>query len=474
MATSPTSITTALGAGSGIDIKSLVTQLVDAQFQVKTEQITAKQETLTAQISAVSQLKSGITGFASALTALVRGGTLSTQPTSSDPGAVKASAVSGKAVGALSARVGVTALAASQVAATARLATTATYGDGTGSFTLQFGTASFDGAGQMTLADPGEAISIPITKADASLADIAGAINAANKGVTASVVADGDGQRLMLRGPTGAAKAFTLTSTDASLATLGVTGTSGGAAVQTKAGDAEVTLDGVPFSRASNTVEDLIPGVKLELLKPTISAVSLTATPATASITQAVSDVVETYNQLYAIVKEQTDPVSGSLRADASVTDMMRKLQALTLTKLVPDDGTGAPRTLAEIGVGTNRDGTLKIDQTVLAAAAAKWPGQLEKMFAAGSGASEAGLSAALNAISADVSSTSYGLGAAEARYASLQSTLANQQTKATDDAETVRTRLTRQFASMDARVATYKATQSFLEQQVDAWNAQS
>lgn len=472
MATS--SITNTLGVGSGIDIASLVTQLVDAQFQVKTEQITAKKETLTTQISAVSQLRSGISGFAAALSSLVRGGSLATQPTSSNPAAVKASTMSGQTVSTLSSRLTVGTLAAGQVAATDRLDAAATYGDGTGSFTLQFGTASFDGSGAMTLGDPGEAIDIPVTKADASLADIAAAINGAGKGVTASVIADGGGQRLMLRGPTGAASAFTLTSADPELAALGVTGTTTGAAVQVRAGDAEVTLDGVPFKRGSNTVDDLIPGVKLELLGTTSAPVSLTAAPATASITQAVSDVVETYNQLFAMVKEQTDPVSGALRTDTGVTGMMRKLQGLTLTKLLPDDGSGAPRTLAEIGVGTNRDGSLKIDQATLSAAAAKWPGQLEKMFAAGVGASEGGLSAALTAIAADVTSTSYGLGASEARYTSQKTALADQEVKAGDDAEKVRTRLTRQFASMDARVAAYKATQSFLEQQVDAWNAQS
>lgn len=468
------SITSALGVGSGIDISALVTQLVDAQFQVKTQQITARQETLTAQISGVSQIRSGITGFASALTALVKGGTLATQPVSSNPSAVKASAITGASLGALSSRVSVAALAKGQVAATGTLDKAATYGDGTGSFTLQFGSASFDSGGQMTLADPGAAITIAIPKADATLTDIAAAITAANKGVTASVIADGTGQRLMLRGPTGTASAFTLTSADPELAALGVTGTSGGAAVQVQAGDAEVSLDGVSFRRKSNTVDDLIPGVKLELLDTTTAPVSLTATPATANIVQAVSDVADTYNQLLSIVKEQTDPVSGVLRTDPSVTGMVRKLQGLTLTKLLPDDGTGAPRTLAEIGVGTNRDGTLKVDAAKLAAVAAKWPGQLEKMFADGTGATENGLSAALNSISTQVASTTYGLGAAQARYSTQQSALADQQTKATDEAETVRTRLTRQFAGMDARVAAYKATQTFLQQQVDAWNAQS
>lgn len=470
------SIATTLGAGSGIDIPTLVTSLVDAQYAIKKQQLTSRQETLSAQISAVSELRSGITGFASALTSLVKGGSLATQPTSSNPGAVKASTATGATLGALSARMTVGAIAAGQVAATGRLATTDTYGDGTGSFTLQFGTASVDGNGQMSLANPGQAISIPITKADASLSDIAAAINGAAKGITASVIGDGDGdgQRLVLRGPTGAGSAFTLTSDDPALAAVGVSGTSGGAAVQVQARDAQITLDGVSFSRGTNTISDLIPGVKLELLDTTTSPVLLTSAPATSNIVQAVSDVVDTYNQLFATIKTDTDPITGALRTDPSVSAMKRRLQGLTLTKLVPDDGSGAPRTLAEIGVGTNRDGTLKVDATRLVAVAAQYPGQLEKIFAAGTGATEKGLSAALNAIAAEAGSTSVGLGAAEQRYSKARSTLTDQQSKATEEATAMRERLTRQFASMDARVAAYKSTQTFLQQQIDAWNAKS
>ena len=468
------SIATTLGAGSGIDIPTLVTSLVDAQYSIKKQQLTSRQETLTAQISAVSELRSGISGFASALTSLVKGGSLATQPTSSNPGAIKASTATGATLGALSARMTVGAVAAGQVAATDRLATTNTYGDGTGSFTLQFGTASFDGNGQMSLTDAGAAISIPITKADASLSDIAAAINGAAKGVTASVIGDGNGERLVLRGPTGAGSAFTLTSTDPELAALGVTGNSGGAAVQVQARDAQITLDGVSFTRGTNTISDLVPGVKLELLDVTTSPVLLTSAPATSNIVQAVSDVVDTYNQLFATIKTDTDPITGALRTDPSVSAMKRRLQGLTLTKLVPDDGSGAPRTLAEIGVGTNRDGTLKVDATRLVAVAAQYPGQLEKIFAAGTGATEKGLSAALNAIAADAVSTSVGLGAAEQRYSKAQSTLTDQQSKATEQATAMRERLTRQFASMDSRVAAYKSTQSFLQQQIDAWNADS
>ena len=78
------SIAVTLGAGSGIDTKALVSSLVNAQFGPKTQALSARKDTLAAQISALSQLRSGLTGFSTALTSLVSGGTLSTQPISSD------------------------------------------------------------------------------------------------------------------------------------------------------------------------------------------------------------------------------------------------------------------------------------------------------------------------------------------------------------------------------------------------------
>ncbi len=89
------SITKTLGSGSGIDLKALVASLVDAQYAAKTAQITAKADTLTAQISGVAKLKSAITGFDSALKSLVKGGTLATQPTSSNVGVLGVSLIAG-------------------------------------------------------------------------------------------------------------------------------------------------------------------------------------------------------------------------------------------------------------------------------------------------------------------------------------------------------------------------------------------
>ncbi|MEL1817448.1 hypothetical protein, partial [Acinetobacter baumannii] len=85
---------------------------------------------------------------------------------------------------------------------------------------------------------------------------------AAKAGVTASVVTDANGQRLVLRSTDGANQAFTLTATpDSSSASPGLerlnvdfdSSTTDGAEVVTRAGNAVFSVDGVPMVSASNT-----------------------------------------------------------------------------------------------------------------------------------------------------------------------------------------------------------------------------
>ena len=148
----------------------------------------------------------------------------------------------------------------------------------------------------------------------------------------------------------------------------------------------------------------------------------------------------------------------------------------------VPD--AEAEWTLAEIGVGTNRDGTLSLDATQLSKALASFPDQIEAMFADAtqtvvsvgptSVTSGKGLLTALGSISAGAASSLFGLTASTNTYTKAQSDLADQQTKLQKQEDDTRTRLTQQFSNMDAMVASYKSTQTFLQQQIDAWNGKN
>lgn len=465
------SIAKTLGSGSGIDITALVSGLVDAQFANKNATLTKKSDALKAQISAVSDLKSGITGFDSALKSLITTGTLVTSPTSANTSIVKASLLSGGDVTSLATSVEVRQLAAGQVAS-ATAVPDKTAAIGTGKLTLTFGAATVaDGAMTGFTAGAATPIDITIDSAHSSLTGIVSAINARNAGVTASILSDSDGARLVIKSSTGASQAFTLAATEDAgaegLAALNIGVGATGTTIGTAAQDAVVAVDGVAVRRASNAILDLVPGVRLDLVSASVGTkVALGSAPPTAALTQAVNDVVDTYNALLAKLKAATSNVDGPLKNDGAAKTLLHSLQNLTTATLVSGAATGAPTTLAGLGVATNRDGTLKVNATQLGSVLSSFGSTVEAMFKNGGG-----LSAELARIATVASSTTYGLGASEQGYTNAVSALSIDQEKAATDAETLRTRMTKQFAGMDAAVAAYKSTQTFLTNQVAAWN---
>jgi flagellar hook-associated protein 2 len=480
-ASSGSAILTALNAGSGIDTSSLVSGLVSATYDPKDSALTAKETANTAKISQLATLSAGIDAFASALGSLISGGTLFTQPTTSDSSIITATAQPGSSIGNLSAQLEVRQTAQAQSLVSPYFATSGTpVGEGT-----------------LTLASPqGGSISITIDATNNSLAGIARTINATNSGVTASVVTDANGARLVMKGPTGAANSFTLAAgpnSDAGLASLAYGGnpmslsgatvsstyladattapvgqgdltltTSNGTATLTidasndnldglaaaitgaglgltasvttdangsylvvadsgggtpsftltpaadaqaglsrfayggtppaqmtqaqAARDAVIRMDGVDITRASNSIDDVIDGVTLNLVSAQPgTTVTLGASRPTAAIGQAVSDFVAAFNELKSQIDTATasastssDGTAGALYGNAGIREMQRQLSRLSSTVL---NTSGGPQTLAEIGVATNRDGTLSLDQNQLNKALATYPDAVEAMF---------------------------------------------------------------------------------------------
>ncbi|WNO53707.1 flagellar filament capping protein FliD [Stakelama saccharophila] len=474
------SILNALGTGSGIDTKSMIESLVDAQFAAKDQQLSTRIDTLNTRISGVSELKSGIRGFADALNALAEGGSLTSQPSSSDSAIVQVSTLPGAKLSGLDTSLEVQQLAKAQVVNSGAFAdSSATVGKGT--LTLTFGTATVDAGGAMTgfTAGGASAVDITIDDSNSSLDGIAAAINAKNAGVTASIVSDADGARLILKGQTGAEQAFTLTATEDAtapgLSALNVGTGASGTTVSTAAQDALVTVDGVSLKRSTNQVKDLIAGVQLDLRSASPgTTVTIGSSLPTANLRQAVVNFVDTYNSLMASVQSHLDPKTGDLTSDTATKSLRQSLSQLTVVNLVNDGVAGEPSTLAEIGVGTNRDGTLSVNTDVLDKMLTSHADTVEKMFSPGLLSTGDGLPAALEAIATRATSSFFGLGASEKLYNSQIDDATEAQEEAAADATQMRERLTQQFASMDAKVAAYKSTQTFLENQIEAWNADS
>ncbi len=378
-----TSITSTLGIGSGIDTKELVNSLVAAQRDTKIKELSARNEKISAQISALGQVKSGLTAFSTALAQLVGGGSLSTQPTSSDTAVIVASKIAGQSVSRTPTSVEVRQLASAQ-ALTSGTVTDPAAPVGKGTLTITLGTAATSG-GVLTgfTAGPAAPIEVTIGDGDNSLTGVAAAINKANAGVTATVVNDGTGARLVLKGATGEAAAFRIDAAeDAAAPGLSRFAFNLGASTMTLgqvALDSIIAIDGLAIRRPGNSIGDVIDGVTLDL-KSAVPGVPVTIGSArpTEAIGQAVKDFVEAYNELRAILTKETTGEGATLKGDAGARQVMRMLSGLTSTALT---ASGTPSTLAEIGVKTNRDGTLGVDTARLNAVLAASPDQVEALF---------------------------------------------------------------------------------------------
>lgn len=365
------SIAYGLGIGSGIDILNLAKSLAEAERAPKEALIKKREEANSARLSALAEAAHGIDAFAGALSSLVGSGALFTQPSVSDPSILRASAVAGSRLTSLSAQIEVIQLAKAQ--------------------TLQTAVLPVDGAagqGELTLTVGSATHAIVIGPGNDSLSGLAKAINDLDSGVVASVIADQGGARLVLKGQTGEANAFSLSVPDGTSSGLerfaygpSVTG---GMSIAQAAQDAVVRLDGVEIRRASNSFKDVIEGVQIDLQRAVPgTTVSMGVSRPTASIEQALSDFVLAFNELATMLATSTSAgaaggAAGPLRGDVGVAQLRRELAGLPSKVL---SSTGPIRTLAEIGVATNRDGTLSLNTTRLQEVLASDPVGVEALF---------------------------------------------------------------------------------------------
>jgi flagellar hook-associated protein 2 len=456
------SLVSQLGAGSGIDMAALATNLATAQFASKVDRLTAKSETLTAQISSASNIKSMLMNFSTSLGDLVRTGSLSPQPQVASA-AVASASLSGSRTPTGTFSLEVTTLAKGQTIAGAPLDTTRTFAGGT--LKLNFGT--FDGT--TITADSARTASITIA-ANATLSDVANAINLTNTGVTAYVGTDPDGkQQLVLKGKEGAANAFSLSSEDTALGDLAVSPETGGSRLVSTAGDAAFKVDGLPRTATSNTVSEAIPGVTLKLTAANPGAPTTVSFADTASaISSAMTELTSVLNEIAAALNTATDITNGELRSDAGARALKTRLSQLAGTTVMPN-ATGAAKTLADLGLSTQRDGTFVLDSARLGATMAKDPHGVAAMFTSGL----YGVYATVDKLYRNSTSTSDpgSLGGSITRFNKQLTQAAEDKTEIAEKQEALRVTLTARYAAADSRISASQSTLTFLQNQIDAWN---
>ncbi len=466
--TSATSqIVSALGGGSGIDMAGLAKSLADAQFAGRIDRLTAQSDTLDRQISAASTLKSQILQLATSVGDRVRQGDLSTQPTIAN-GAV-ATVSRGTASGKGTYSLEVTALAKGQtLTSPAYAASTSPVGAGT--LTLKFGTVS----GASFTEDTAQAAVNLTIASGATLADVASQINGANAGVTAYVANGADGAHLMLKGKDGAASGFILEAAETvgeeGLAQLAWTPASPGTRLLSTAQNASFKLDGLAMSTASNTINDIVPGLNLKLTGTNSGApTTIGFSDPGSAVGTFMQDLTSALNELVAELNKDVDPKTGDLARDSGARALRTGLARLAGSIVMPAATTGQPATMADLGLATNRDGTFRFDSARLTATLKASPDGVSAMFTTGL----FGVYASLDKLGRSVTAAANpgSLTGSISRYTARKTQLSEDQSKLADKQEALRARLATQFAGVDSRVGASKSTLSFLQNQIDAWN---
>jgi flagellar hook-associated protein 2 len=374
MATS--SIVNTLGAGSGIDVKGLAQSLVDAEKTPKKERIDEKIAKTEAKITGFGAVKFALSELKNAFAKINDASDFSSIKTSNtQPSAFGVSTTSSAEAGSYSIEVVRTALA--QRTASSNFVDRATPLNGGAAFKLNLT------VGGVSKGD--------INVTTATPAGMVSAINGAKLGVTAQLINTGSGFNVVVTGQTGSAQNFTLSSDDGTATgsnpKVPVAGVSFATPLQT-ATDASFKVNGLTVTRSSNTVNDVIDGVTLDLFTSTTGAARLDLNRDTAGIKDNIKGLVTAYNDFEETLKilgdrsSEVEDFGGALAGESMLQSVRNQVRTLiTNTSNTPGTNIRAAR---DVGLSLDRFGKLNLDEAKLDAALQNNFTQVSTMFTAG------------------------------------------------------------------------------------------
>jgi flagellar hook-associated protein 2 len=377
------------GVGSGLDVNSIVTQLVAIERQ-PIVQLQSQASSLQTKLSAFGKLQSNLSALRDAASALTRASTWTqTTGTSSDSAAVSVTTDANNLPGSYAVEVISLARAQSNTSKTYAAATDLV---GEGTIHIELGTWSSNGTA-FTPKTGTAAIDISVGPPAKSLAEVRDMINSANAGITATVLTDATGARLVFRSTaTGAENGFKVSVTDTDGNNVDTSGLSAlaydpsvgvvtmGQALA--AANASALINSVPISSTSNTLSNVVDGMTLTLKKETTSEVTVSTAPDQEAIKKKIEAFVNAYNDLNKELAAQTrydaaTKTGGSLQGDSAAVSLRAQLRA-TLR------GNSSASTmftrLADIGFDVKQDGSITLDNGKLDNALANL-GELKKLF---------------------------------------------------------------------------------------------
>jgi flagellar hook-associated protein 2 len=446
------------GLGSGLDINSLVTQLVAAEKQAPQAQITRAQTSTVTTISALGQLKGALSTFNTALDSLKSLDNFTARTaTSSEPEVFSAQADSTAAAGNYDIEV-------LQVASAHQLKSTA----------FASGAGQVVGTGTLTFTAGTKTFQVAIDPSHNTLAGIRDAINQATgntDNVRATIINATDGAHLVLSGTaTGAANAITVSQSggDGGLAALEYsTSVTTHYTEGRKAQDSIVAVQGFTTHSDTATVSNAIDGITLTLLKDDVGEVhTLTIATDKTSVAARIKTFVDQYNAMEKTLAglrsyEPTTKKAGPLLGDA----MLRGIESDIRSKLTDvNGGSSVIRTLASIGITTQKDGSLSLDNTKLNTALESNYDEVAKLFA-----SDNGVATRLSKVLTPQLDSGSALDLRSVGLNKKSVDLQKEQTQLDARMVDVEARYRKQFTALDSLLSNLQNQSTFLTQQLSS-----
>lgn len=458
-------LTSSTGLGSGLNITDIVSVLVKSDTAAKQAQITRQTANNTAYISGVGALRSALTTFTTAMSKLNDQASPSFNAyaaTSASDSIVKATASNTAVAGTYN--IEVKNLATSSKVASQAFAT---------------GASTSIPEGDLVISQGGKDYTVKVG-ANATLQTVRDQVNKelGGSGFSANIVTGEEGARLVLGSTTTGA------NTDISVSGLGldIDGTksmadNGAGYITAAAKDAVVLIDGLEVKSASNTVSDAISGIKLDLNGASASGVTTKVTVAANNdgLKTSIQAFVDAFNTLQKAVTSLTstskdedgNTVLGSLTNDPTTRSLLGDVRGV-----LSEVGSGDRlTTLSQLGINTQRDGTLEFNSTKFTAAMndKKLGGEVQNLFT-GTG----GIFERLNKAIEPYNSTDGSLATRKASLDKVAANLAEQQAALDRRTDSLTESLTKKYVALDTALGKMKAQADQITSIFDAINAQA
>lgn len=444
-----------IGVGSGLDLSTLLDGLRTSEESVLST-ITQRKSTENARLSAYGQLSSAIEKLQTAAKAFEGDTTFGQYATSQTGESFSASASSSAVAGSY--RIHVTSLASTQTLIANGVADKAA-ANGTG------------GVVKFTLKN-GEVKTLDLSGKGTSLEAIAKAINADKElGLSASIMNDGSDTpyRLMI--------STTATGTQASISEITVEGNDGALGTllnktgmtEQAATDAVIHVNGIKVTQATNKLEDVIQGVTLNLSKADTTEQTLTVSRNDDKTKAAINEFITAYNNVQKFIKSSTAYTEGAggsvLNGDSTARTAQTRLSGIM--NFQSSNG-GAFKTLSDLGIRTQADGSIKLDEEKFDKALAENRDDITKLFQDKTNGiatyTQEITKGLINSTSGIVTTASDG---AKTRIKDLDSQYERKQAQIDATMERYRA----QFTALDSLIAQMNSTSAYLTQQLSMWN---